>query len=163
MVLRKSIIGALAIALFVSGCGIYSFRPGGKSDIKSVAIERFGNDTAEYGLADRLTDLVIDAFITDGNMKIVPADQADAVLIGKLVGYSRRPYTYDENDQVLENQVVMNFEISLKKPADDSEIWNEQMSQIGVYNVASETEEDGQNRAIGFLVESVINRTTKSW
>jgi len=163
MVLRKSIIPALAIILLIGGCGIYSFKPGGKSDIKAITIERFGNDTAEYGLADRLTDLVIDAFISDGNMKVVPLDQADAVLVGTLTGYSRRPYTYDENDQVLENQVVMNFDISLKKPADDTEIWNEKMSQIGVYNVASETEEDGQNRAIGFLVETVINRTTKSW
>ena len=137
--------------------------PHGKSDITAIAIERFDNKTAEYGLADRMTDLIIDAFIADGNMKIVSSDKADAVLIGSLVSYDRRPYTYDQNDQVQEYQVVMIFDIVLKKPSDDSEIWKEKMNQTGLYDVLEETEEDGQNKAIGYLVESILNKTTRSW
>ena len=155
-------VGVSAAILLVA-CGVYTFNPAGKSKIKTIAIERFENNTAEYGLADRMVDIVIDAFIEDGNMKVVPADKADAILYGVLKSYQRKPYTYDQNDQVQEYQVVMNFDITLKNPRDDSEIWREAMNQTGIYDVLSETEEDGQDRAIGFLVESIINRTTKSW
>ena len=152
-----------AAAVFLTSCAVYTFNPAGKSEIKTIAVERFENSTAEYGLADRMLDIVIDAFIADGNMKVVPADKADAVLYGALKAYRREPYTYDQNDQVQEYQVVMDFNITLKNPRDDSEIWKETMNQTGIYDVLNETEEDGQNRAIGFLVESIINRTTKSW
>ncbi|MDH4158072.1 MAG: LPS assembly lipoprotein LptE [candidate division Zixibacteria bacterium] len=152
-----------AAAVLAAACGVYTFNPAGKSEIKTIAVERFENNTGEYGLADRMVDIVIDAFIADGNMKVVSADKADAVLYGVLKAYQRKPYTYDQNDQVQEYQVVMNFDITLKNPRDDSEIWKETMNQTGIYDVLNETEEDGQNRALGFLVESIINRTTKSW
>jgi outer membrane lipopolysaccharide assembly protein LptE/RlpB len=153
----------LLVAVLSLGCGIYTFTPRGKSEISTIAIERFENRTSEYGLADRMTDLVIDAFIADGNLKVVSEDKADAVLYGVLTSYARKPYTYDQNDQVQEYQVIMNFKITLKNPRDQSEIWTETMNQTGTYDVISETEEDAQNKAIGYLVESIINKTTKSW
>ena len=145
------------------GCGVYTFNPRGKSDIKSIAIERFENNTAEYGLEDRMTDQIIDAFISDGNLKVVPNENADALLSGTLTNYERKPYRYDENDQVESYAIRMLFDIQLKNPEDESEIWRESMSQEGVYLVDSETEEDGQQRAISRLIESVINKTTKNW
>lgn len=156
-------LSLLICLLFFCGCGVYTFNPKGKSDIKSIAIERFENNTAEYTLADRMTDLIIDAFISDGNLKVVSADKADAVLSGILTSYNRKPYTYDQNDQVQEYQVIMNFEIALKNPNDLSEIWKEQMNQTGIYNVIEETEEQAQDNAVNLLVESIINKTTKSW
>ena len=161
MMMRYSWLIAL-FALLI-GCGVYTFNPRGKSDIKSIAIERFDNKTAEYGIADRMTDLVIDAFMADGNLEIVSADKADAVLTGTLASYDRRPYTYDQNDQVQEYQVVMTFDITLKEPSDESEIWTEKMNQTGLYDILEETEEDAQNKAVGYLVESILNKTTKSW
>ena len=149
--------------LIFCGCGVYTFNPKGKSDISSIAVERFENNTAEYTLADRMTDLIIDAFISDGNLKVVSADKADAVLTGILTSYARKPYTYDQNDEVSEYQVIMNFEIVLKKPDDLTEIWKEQMNQTGIYDVLEETEEQAHDNAVNLLVESIINKTTKSW
>jgi len=160
--MMRSLWLALIFPILI-GCGVYTFNPRGKSDITAIAIERFDNQSAEYGLADRMTDLIIDAFIADGNMKIVSSDKADAVLIGSLVSYDRRPYTYDQNDQIQEYQVVMIFDITLKRPSDDSEIWKEKINQTGLYDVLEETEEDAQNKAIGYLVESILNKTTRSW
>jgi hypothetical protein len=57
----------------------------------------------------------------------------------------------------------MDFDLALKKSADDTEIWLERMNQRGVYSLETETEEDGRRRALEFLVEAIINRTTKSW
>jgi len=151
------------VLLLSAGCGVYTFNPKGKSSIKSIAIERFENQTLEHGLADQMTDIVIDAFISDGNLKVVSLENADAVLSGVLTRYERKPYQYDQNDVVESYYVDMNFDITLKNPRDDSEIWKERMSQRGIYMVDEETEEDGRQRAIELLVEAIINKTTKSW
>jgi hypothetical protein len=152
----------LVLGGMISGC-IYSLNPRGAVTIKSVAIERFQNDTPEFGLSDQMTDLIINAFIADGTMKVLPKEQAEAALSGTLTRYDRKPYEYDENDQVTSYVVEMDFDITLKKSTTDSLLWSERMSQRGAYNLESETEEVGRQRALEFLVQAIINRTTKSW
>ena len=154
---------ATGLLLLAAGCGVYTFNPKGKSDISTIAVEPFDNQTQEYGLTDRLTEVIIDAFIADGNMKVVPLDDAQAVLTGTLLSYERAVETFDENDQVEQYKVIMDFEIALKNPKDQSEIWKERLTQQGVYSASDQTEEDGQQIAGERLVEAIINKTTKSW
>lgn len=151
------------VLLFSGGCGVYTFNPAGKSDYKSLAIERFENETTEHELADRMTDLVIDGFINDGTMKVVARNNADAVLTGTFTRYIRKPFQYDDADQVESYSVIMSFAIALKNPDDDSDIWSARISQEGYYNVADETEEDAQEEAIARLIDDILTRTTKSW
>ncbi|MGH8014702.1 MAG: LPS assembly lipoprotein LptE, partial [Candidatus Zixiibacteriota bacterium] len=148
--------------MVLTGCP-YSLNPRGSVTIKSVAVERFQNDTPEFGLADQMTDAIINAFIADGTMKVLPKDHAEAVLSGTLTRYDRRPYEYDENDQVKSYIVEMDFDITLRKVTNDSLLWQEKMNQRGAYDLAAETEEVGRQRALEFLVQAIINRTTKSW
>ncbi len=163
-VVNRFILTALGVVSFLgAGCGVYTFNPAGKSEIQAIAVERFDNRTAEYDLADRMTDLVIDAFISDGTMKVVSIDNADAVLVGVLTRYDRKPYKYLEDEVVESYSVTMGFDVVLKNPRDDSEIWRETLIQEGVYSVEAETEQDGQGKAVERLVESIVNRTTKSW
>ncbi|HWR84052.1 MAG TPA: LptE family protein [Candidatus Deferrimicrobium sp.] len=156
-----TIIGAACVG--ASGCGVYTFNPRGQSTIKSVAVERFENQTAEYGLADRMTDVIIDALIADGNLKVVSAENADAILRGTLTRYERKPYQFDQSDVVESYSIDMDFEISLTGSRDETEIWKERLSQRGVYEMETETEEMGRQRAIEQLVVAIINKTTKSW
>ncbi len=155
-------LALLFVSVLLTGCP-YTLNPRGSVTIKTVAVERFQNDTPEFALSDQMTDAIITALIADGTMKVLPKEKAEAVLSGTLTRYQRRPYEYDENDQVTAYAVEMDFDIQLKKPADDSLIWNERMSQRGVYNLTSETEEIGRQRALELLVQAIINRTTKSW
>ena len=152
----------LAVLLLLVGC--YTFNPAGKSDIQAIAIERFDNKTTEYDLADRMTDLVIDEFLADGTMKVVSIENADAVLVGVLTGYLRKPYEYDDAGVVISYSVTLTFDLLLKNPNDnDAEIWREIMVQEGVYDVAGQTEQDAQNEAVELLIVKIINHTTKSW
>ncbi len=160
---RLAFVIATVGIFLLNGCGVYTFTPKGKSDISTIAIERFENRTAEFGIEDVMTDQMIDAFIADGNLKVVSKENADAVLTGVLTRYDRGPYDPDENDLVESYAVNMYFDITLTNPADNTEIWNERMDQIGVYNLENQTEEDGRQAAIGLLIEAIINKTTRSW
>lgn len=162
MRLILTLIALTALMMFSSGCGVYSFNPGGSSSIKSIAVNPFENETIEYGLSDRMTDLVVDAFITDGNLKVVPESDADAVLNGTLTNYDRKAYTYDENDIVSQYAIDVIFSITLNDP-NGEEIWKESFTSQGIYEADNETEEDGQSKAAEKLVIDIINRTTKSW
>ena len=163
--LRRGIVVLVltALVISVSGCGVYTFNPKGSSSIKTIAVERFENKTDQFGLTDRLTEVVIDAFIADGSMKVVSPDAADAILRATLTSYRRVPFQFDENDNVQTYKVLLDFNVSLINPSDQSEIWKEDMPQEGIYAADTETEEDGQQRAGQRLVEAIINKTTKSW
>lgn len=156
-------ISFLFLSSLLSNCTIYTFNPKGKSDFSSIAITRFENKTAEFGFADQLTNDVIDAFIVDGTFKILPEENAEIILYGTMSRYSRRPHTFDENDQVQQYKVEINFDIRLKKASDGTDLWAEKMNKIGIYDVSTETEEDAREKVILLLIESIINKTTKSW
>ncbi len=155
--------GILALATVLIGCSVYTFNPSGKADYKAMAVSRFDNETAELELADRVTDLVIDALIADGTYSVVPESQAEVSLTGALTRYERSPFEYDENDNVQSWRVVMDFRIRLMDRSNETEVFSERISQQGVYDVDTETEEDAQQRAVDRLIEQIITRTTKSW
>jgi len=160
--LLRIVIGSIAL-IILAGCGVYTFNPRGQATISSIAIEPFKNNTPEFGLADRLTEIIIDAFIADGNIKVVPAAGASMLLIGTLTNYQRVVEQFDENDQVQQYKIVMDFEIILRDSQDDTDIWKQNMRQEGVYDALDETEEDGQRLGSARLVEAIIDKTTKSW
>jgi hypothetical protein len=160
---QQAIVIALILA-GLTGCGVYSFSPGGKSSIKTIAVNQFENETIEVGLSSTMTDLVINAFIADGSLKVVSENQADAVLQGTLSSYAREPHTFDASDNVSRYAVRIIFNITLKKGGgSDEELWKQAFTSEGIYLADEETEEDGQSRAAQKLVVDIINRTTKNW
>lgn len=160
---KLSFLRVTSILLIASGCAVYSFSPGGKSSIKTLAIPPFENKTVESGLSSRITDLVIDAFISNGTLKVVSPDGADAILAGTLTNYERKAKDYDEADNVIQYAVYLTFDITLKEATGDKEIWHDRFYSEGIYDAQTETEDHGQARAAGKLVVDIINRTTKSW
>ncbi len=157
-----SIICLLVLTL-IAGCGVYKFNPGGKATIDSVAINRFENQTLQFGLEDRMTDIVTDAFISDGTIKVLPPDAAESLLSAVLTRYELQPHEFDETDRVTRYRVVMGFDVTLTRRVNDSLLWQQNVTQQGIYEADTETEETGQERAIELLVEEIITRTTKSW
>ncbi len=157
------ILTVIFFLFLYSSCSVYTFNPKGKSSYSSIAIARFENRTAEFDLAERLTNDIIDAFIADGTFKVLPEENAEILLYGTMSRYRRLPYTFDENDQVQTYKVEIDFDIKLKSGKDDSEIWAETMNKIASYDVETETEEDARQKVILLLIESIINKTTKSW
>lgn len=165
MVLLKVRISVLfaIFAIASAGCGVYSFSGSMGSNIKTIAVPIFDNQSVEYGIAEDLTTGVIDKFVSDNTLKVIPKSNADAVLSGTITKYDRVAYTYDENDQVQEYRVDITVNVNLTK-SDGTVIWEEpSLSAYGIYNAADETEEDGKSRAIAKVAEDIVNRTIRDW
>lgn len=163
IVRTKLLILAVTVAVVVSGCGVYSFSGSMGSGIKSIAVPVFENKSLEYGISDELTSGVIDRFVTDNTLKVLPRSKADAVLEGLVNRYERVAYTFDENDQVQEYKVNISVSVKLIR-SDGSSMWEEQaMIAYGIYKADEEAEEDGKTRAIEKIAEDIVNKTIRDW
>ncbi len=148
--------------LFLSSCGVYSFRSAGGALVESIAIEQLENRINQAGISDKITELVVDAMLADGTIDVVSSSTAEAILTGALIGYTSKPNAFDESDQVTEYIVKLTVELTLSKRESEQEIWKETFTQEGIYDAATQTEEDGQARATELIVVDILNKTTRS-
>ncbi len=154
-------ITLLLFSFLLSSC-VYSFKSSGGALVESIAIEQLENNSNQAGIADRITELVVEAMISDGTIEVVSSSSAEAILSGALTAYSRRPNAFDESDQVTEYKVTLTVELTLRKRESEQEIWKETFTQEGIYDAATQTEEDGQLRATDLIVTDILNKTTRS-
>lgn len=154
----------LVIVCLCQGCGPYSFNPAGRQAFSDLAVPLFENRTPEYGIRERLTEGVINGFIRDGTLPVVNERRAEAILRGTVLSYHREAYTYDAQETVTEYRVYITIEARLEDPAKRTVIWEEaELSQWGNFDAATETDDDGKQRAIEKLAEDIVNRTIKGW
>ena len=108
------------------------------------------------------------------------ATQADAISVDKALceflksnaayfrGSSMQLIRFGRDVELVADHTVIGIEdvsaiVHTLQQAQRSDFWTETMSQRGVYDLLTETEEDARLKAINLLVEAIINRTTKSW
>ncbi len=66
-------------------CGFYSLAGSIPSHIKSISIPLMENQTAEFGLAESITDGIIDQFNGAGILLLEDSDAANSILSGKII------------------------------------------------------------------------------
>ena len=150
------------------GCGIYSFSGSGlPAHIRTVAVPVFGNQTAEIGIKENLTDAVTGALVTDGRLRVVGRESADSIIDGTVVDYKEQAYTYDRSENVQEYIVRIYVDIFYRDVKNRSVIWEEKrMEGWGTYDVSADPPEDvdiGRERAIAKLAEDIVNKTLSGW
>jgi hypothetical protein len=132
--------------------------------VKSLAIPLFENETTESGIRERLTDQLAQAFVNDNTLKVAREQQADAVLRGAVISYTMDPYSYTSAEVVNEYICRIGLNVQFANRKTGKVIWEEKgMTSFGTYNAATEIEDDGKTRAIGKLVEDILNKTVKGW
>ena len=117
---RSGIISAtVLLALVTSACGYHT---AGKAsliptEVKSIAIPSFVNQTQTYRIESILTEAVVREFNTRTKFRIVSdPDAADAVLRGTVTSTQLAPVTYDSNTGRASSALVtVNMKVLLTK------------------------------------------------
>ena len=157
--------GALVVCLIggLAACSPYSFSGGRTALVKTVAVLMFGNETAEFGLAEALTEGIINGIVEDNQIKVVDESTAEATLTGRVTDYQWKAYTFDETDQVKEYIVEIWVATDLARKNDSGFVWTQpSLRGFGIYP-ADSAESLGQRRAIAKITEDIINLTVRSW
>jgi outer membrane lipopolysaccharide assembly protein LptE/RlpB len=137
---RALALGLLAVV--VAGCG-YSFRGTLPEHIQTVAVPVFANKTGEPRIESLLTNGVVEAFSTNGRLRVVRREDADAVLEGEVIGYSVVPISYDSQANVRQYRLTVTMNLKLLD-----------MKKSGVL-----FEEHGLTEKADFNVQSAVSQT----
>jgi len=109
---RALALSLVLLAVALAGCG-YSFRGNLPDHIKTVAVPVFTNKTSEPAVESLLTSAVVQAFASNGRLRVVKPEDADAILDGEVVGYSVQSIAFDNQANVRQYrlQVTMNLKL----------------------------------------------------
>jgi hypothetical protein len=104
--------GLLALGTLVGGCG-YSVHGTLPSHINTIAVPMFQNKTAEPAIEGFITRAVVQAFSTNGRLKVVGRDQADAVLHGEIIGYNVASIAFDRDANVRQYRLAVTVNLRM--------------------------------------------------
>ncbi len=105
---------ALALVLAtLGGCG-YSLRGTLPEHVKTVAVPVFANKTSEPAVENFLTQAVVQAFSTNGRLRVVKPEEADAILEGEVVGYEIQAVAFDPRASIRQYRLVVTMNLRFR-------------------------------------------------
>jgi hypothetical protein len=111
---RRLGVAVLAAATWAAGgCG-YSFHGTLPDHIRTVAVPIFVNRTQQPGVESVITRAVVDAFATNGRLRVVRSEDADAILDGEVIGYSVGPIAVDPSLTVQQYRLAVTLNLRMR-------------------------------------------------
>ena len=139
---RRPLALALGVALLAAGCG-YGFRGTLPDHIRTVAVPVFANRTPEPGVENLLTRAVVEAFSTNGRLRVVRPEEADSVLEGEVIGYEVQALAFDAQASVRQYRLVVTLNLRFRDTRRNEVLFEESRLQeradFRVVGVASQT------------------------
>jgi len=145
--------------LIISCCG-YSTRSLLPGYMKRVHIKLFENKTLKPGLDEAATTSVIEAFRSGSGLQIVSERDADIVVEGEVVGFSKTPYTYTGTQTVLEYKITVKFAVRCVDRVKNEVFWEGDVADWTTF----ETDEDAAvKEAVEKTAERLVNTILTNW
>jgi hypothetical protein len=158
----------LGLALLGStGCG-YGLRGSLPEHIQTVAVPIFKNSTAEPAVENFLTRAVVDAFSTNGRLRVVTAERADSILEGEVIGYDVQSVAFDPNINVRQYRLVVTLNLRYRDVRDNRVVFDRRNMQEradfrvpGSVSVTIAREESALRVAAAEIARSVVSFTVE--
>ncbi len=154
---KKAIILITLFFSFSTLSCIYTFSGGFPRHLRKVFIQPFENTTDKGGVGPLLTESFVDAVQKDGRLTPVIEKQAGLIIKPRLIAYSRTPFTYNENQEVLSYKVTLKAVI-YSITNDTSYINDTTFTGWSSYDASSETEDEGIQKATSDLVRVYLDK-----
>ena len=161
---RHVVLIALVAAVVSGGCG-YTLKGNLPDHLKTVSVPIFKNRTTEAGAESTITAAVVNAFATNGRLRVVPLDRADSVLDGVITSYSVTSLTYDSNLNLRSYRLTVTMDVSFRDLKNSELLWQQQglVEEVSfdVFGQVSDTmsrEEGAVRQAALEIGKKVVNR-----
>jgi outer membrane lipopolysaccharide assembly protein LptE/RlpB len=162
---RAPALGLALLVVGLAGCG-YSFRGNLPDHIKTVAVPVFTNKTSEPAVENFLTSAVVEAYASNGRLRVVKPEDADAILDGEVVGYSVQSIAFDNQANVRQYRLVVTMNIRLRDVRRSSILFEQQnlreKADFQVQGAVSQTigaEEGAVRSAATEIARSIVSQT----
>lgn len=120
----------LILIVFCFSC-TYSFKSGHFDG--TLSISSLENNTQNADIGRILTESLIDAFISDGRVKVETNSEGDYLLKGIIDDYKRTPQSYTTEGEIEEYRLSVNVKFSLKKKEKEENEWEKIINESFIY------------------------------
>ena len=105
----------ILLTLFLNGCGYHLTGTGSTlpEHLKTLSIPVFTNSSSQPEIHRELTSAIINAFITDGRVKVVRKGQSDMVMKGNLIHYELKTLSFSANAFAGDYIVVLGVDVEV--------------------------------------------------
>ena len=158
---RRAALTLLLAAL--AGCG-YALRGNLPDDIKTVAVPVFANKTSEPAVESFLTQAVVQAFSTNGRLRVVKPEEADAILDGEVVGYEIQALAFDPRAAIRQYRLVVTMNLRFRDVRRNALLFEQPRFQekadfrvVGVVSQTISREESALQAAAVDIARSIVS------
>jgi outer membrane lipopolysaccharide assembly protein LptE/RlpB len=120
----RAFLAAMLVLAATGGCG-YSLQGNLPDHLKTVSVPVFKNRTTESGAETTITAAVINAFTSNGRLKVVSLDNADSVLDGEVTGYQVQSLTYDSRLNLRSYRLTVTMNVRFRDLRRTELLWQE--------------------------------------
>lgn len=161
------------LLIFPFGCG-YTSQAVLPRNIQTIYVETVKNEIPleevyayQPGLEIQMTDAVIRRLQTDGNLRVVSKENADAIVDMSLIRFEQEGLRFTSLERVEEYRLFIVVELILKDAKTGEVIWSEPNfsgdAEYFVSDVKSIAREEATSRAIDRFAKNVVDRIVEDW
>jgi hypothetical protein len=155
----------LVILLLQANCGPYSFSGTSYPHIKTVAIPIFQDQTSEFGIKEKLTDVAIREFTQDNTLRVTDRRNADALLEGTIIRVDDRAGAFTSDERVEDIKIFITVQVKYQDLKKRKVIWEEEITQWGTFNPDEglQSREAGIDEAVSKIASEILNKSVSGW
>lgn len=133
----------IPVMVLLYGCGFYSMAGSIPPHIKSIAIPMVGNQTAEFGMVEAVTENLQTRFVEENILRLVDEDQADSILRGIIIRVDDRAQTFTGQEVVTEYKFTLELELEWYDVQNDAILLEKKYTGEGIYGLSGDIGNDG--------------------
>ncbi|GIT10056.1 MAG: hypothetical protein CM1200mP31_2250 [Candidatus Neomarinimicrobiota bacterium] len=144
----------LYLIFVLFGCAYYSMAGSIPPNIRNVPVPFFVNQTPEFELSEKLTNVIIEQISEQNIIKIVSSPNSDSIIDGEIVSVSDGPYAFNNNEQVSEYRFSIKVKAIWLDVSNDKALFEKDFSSFGTYSIDSDPSSDGIDNDNDGLIDS---------
>ncbi len=169
----KKISLILITAIFMSGCGVYSFKGSIPDHLHDVELVTFKNLTTEFAVETDIEEALTARMLNEQLLSLSAKESPDSHIEGKINSITDKPNSFDENENILEYRLEFRGEVIWYDHIRDKEIFKKNYTVFGTYFSEDENanrsdaekllREDAYDETIEKLIDLIIESMTEEW
>ena len=144
----------LYLIFVLFGCAYYSMAGSIPPNIRNVSVPLFVNQTPEFELSEKLTNVIIEQISEQNIIRIVSNQNSDSIINGEIVSVSDGPYAFNNNEQVSEYRFSIKVKAIWLDVSNDKALFEKDFSSFGTYSIDSDPSSDGIDNDNDGLIDS---------
>ena len=165
MVYKSLVLLISLLVIFVFSCGYYSFTGSIPSHIKTVAIPLLDDNTSFPGVREDMTNQIIDRFINENVLQVVPESKADLLITGTIMSIQEKAAIITPGEDVEQYEIYVNVKIKCTEIKSGKVWWEKTLRRFGTMEGQDNIDQrnDAIEVAIIEIAQDVIDNTLANW